>query len=162
MDKNIILIGLGLGAIYLGSKYKSAYDLAKKLSFSFKEFSYDSQNRESLTLSFYIEVDNPTKEDITIRNSALSCYLNSSYAGRCFIPYTQVLKAGKKTKIIIATQIYYKEIFSEWWALFLSASTSVHLTIAGSIRFNGVMVPIPAMNVYEFNLKNAITQLATN
>lgn len=160
MDKNIILIGLGLGAIYLGSKYKSAYDLAKKLSFSFNEFSYDKQGKDSLTLSFYIDVNNPTKEDITIKNSALNCYLNSSYAGRCFIPYTQVLKAGQKTKILIAAQIYYKQVFDEWWNLFLQAATSVHLTIAGSIRFNGVMVPVPSMNIYEFNLKNAITNLA--
>lgn len=160
MDKDIILYGLAAGAVYLGYKYNNAYKLAQKLTFKFKEFSYDQQSSTSLTLSFYIEVDNPTKEDITIKSSSLSCYLNSIYAGRCFIPYTQVLKAGQKTKIIIAAQIYFKEIFSEWWVLFLAASTSVHLTIAGSIRFNGVLVPIPSMNVYEFNLKNAITNLA--
>ena len=160
MTKDIILYGLAAGAVYLGYKYNSAYNLAQKLTFSYKEFSYDQQNNESLTLSFYLEVDNPTKENITIKSSSLSCYLNSSFAGRCYIPYTQVLKAGQKTKIIIATQIYYKNVFSGWWNYFLATSTSVHLTIAGSIRFNGVLIPIPSLNVYEFNLKNAITAAA--
>ena len=161
-NKDILLFGIGLGILWIGSKYKNAYDLAKKLTFSFSEFSYDHQTRESVTLAFYLNVENPTDEAITIRNSNLNCYLNSTYAGRCYIPYPQVIKAKTTTKIIVATTIYYKNIFSQWWDMFLAASTSVHLTIAGSIRFNGVMIPIPSMTVAEFNLKNAITDAIKN
>lgn len=162
MDKDILLFGVALGIAYLGSRYKKAYDLAQKLTFSFSEFSYDQMSDKSITLAFYLDVDNPTKENITVQNSSLKCYLNSVYAGRCFIPYTQVIRAKTKTKIIVATTINYKNLFVQWWNLFLSASTSVHLTIAGSIRFNGVLVPVPSMTVAEFNLKNAITKAVTN
>lgn len=162
MDKDIILFGVALGIVYFGSRYKKAYDLAQKLTFSFSEFSFDRQDSNSITLAFYLDVDNPTKENITVQSSSLNCYLNSVYAGRCYIPYTQVIRAKTKTKIIIATTIYYKNVFSEWWQMFLQASTSVHLTIAGSIRFNGVLVPVPSMTVAEFNLKNAITKAVTN
>lgn len=162
MDKDIILFGVALGIAYFGSRYKKAYDLAQKLTFSFSEFGFDKMSDKSITLAFYLDVENPTKENITVQSSSLKCYLNSVYAGRCYIPYTQVIRAKTKTKIIIATTIYYKNVFGEWWNLFLSASTSVHLTIAGSIRFNGVLVPVPSMTVAEFNLKNAITKAVTN
>lgn len=154
--KDILILCLAAGGVYIGGKYYSAYNLVQKLKFSLAEFSYDQQNRDSITLAFYINVQNPTNTSITVKNSSLNCYLNSSYAGKCFIPYTQVIQAQTTTKILIATTIYYKNIFSQWWQLFLQAATSVHLTIAGSIRFNGVMIPIPALTVAEFNLQNAI------
>lgn len=159
MDKDIILYGIAIGLFYFGSKYKKAYDLAQKLTISFSgEFSYDQQSSTSLTLAFYLNVENPTDENITISSSSLNCYLNSTYAGRCFIPYTQVIKARTTTKIIVATTVYYKNIFKDWWNYFLKAATSVHLTLAGSIRFNGVLVPVPSMTVAEFNLQNALTK----
>lgn len=161
-NKDILLFGFGLGILWIGSKYKNAYDLANKLTFSFREFSYDQQNRDSITLAFYLDVENPTNKNITVKSSNLNCYINSTYAGRCFIPYTQVIRARTTTKIIIATTVYYKNLFNQWWEWFLKASTSVHLTIAGSLRFNGVMIPIPSMTVAEFNLKNAITKAVTN
>ena len=159
MDKNIILYGLGAAAVYGFVKYKKAYDVANKLTFTFKEFSYDQAGNSSITISFYVDVKNPTNENIVIRNSSLECYLNSIYAGKAFIPYTQVVKANSTTKIIISTTIYYKNVFSDWWQPFLTASTSVHLTVAGSIRFNGVLVPSPSLNVAEFNLQQAIEKI---
>ncbi len=162
MNNDIIIFGIACGFFYLGNRYKKTYDLAQKLTFSFREFSYDQQNRDSITLAFYLDVENPTNKNITVKNSNLNCYINSTYAGRCFIPYTQVIRARTTTKIIIATTVYYKNLFNQWWEWFLKASTSVHLTIAGSLRFNGVMIPIPSMTVAEFNLKNAITKAVTN
>ena len=136
--------------------------MAKNLEWDYNSFSYDQQSRTSLTLSFYIDVNNSNNKDIVLKNSNLNCYLNSVYAGRAFLPYQQVLKANRVTRILIAVNIQYKQAFNQFWNYFLMAATSVHLTVSGSIRFDGVLVPIPALNVAEFTLKDAISNLSNN
>lgn len=162
MNKNAVLLAFGFVAVVFGYKYVEAYNIAKNLEYEYVAFSYDKQNSNSLTISFYIDVKNDNDKDVVIKNSNLNCFLNSVYAGRAYLPYQQVLRANRVTRIIIAVNIQYKQAFEEFWQLFIMASTSVHLTVSGSIRFNGVLVPIPALTVAEFTLKDAITNIANN
>lgn len=159
MDKEYILIALLFGGAYVVSKYKKAAELAENLEYTYSGFSYDQQSNTQITLSFYLDVKNKNNKDISLKYSSLNCYLNSQYAGRAFLPYPQVLKAGQTTTVAVAVVIRYKEVFREFWNAFLIFSTSVNLVVSGSLRFEGVLVPIPAIKVASFNLNDAIQKI---
>lgn len=156
MDKSIIIYGLIAGGCYVGYKYYNASQLAKNINYKYAGFSYDQQNSRQITLSFYLEVTNNNNKDIALKNSSLNCYLNSQFAGRAFLPYQQVLKANATTPVAIAATIQYREVFREFWNTFLMAATAVNLVVSGSLRFDGVLVPIPAIRVASFTLNDAI------
>ncbi len=158
-NNDILLFGIGGISLYLIGRYIKVYNIIKKLSFIFNSFSFDRINNGGITLSFYINVTNPTNERLEVKGSSLKCYLNSIYAGNVYIPYTQIVNPNSTTQICVATTIYYKTAFSEWWNSFIQMTTTVHLTIAGSLRFSGVFVPIPQIKVAEFNLQDSITKI---
>lgn len=158
MNNNAILFGFGCLAVWYGAKYYEAYRLAKNLEYQYVAFSYDNQSSNSITLGFWLDVENDNNKDIVLKYSNLNCYLNSTFAGQAYLPYQQVLRANRVNRILIAVDIQYKTAFSSFWNYFLMAATSVHLTVSGSLRFNGVLVPIPALQVKEFTLADAINK----
>lgn len=148
---------LAAGAFF-GTRYYNAYQVVKKLKFSFAAYSVDAVNSNIVRVGFWLNVENPTSDRLTITNSNLKVFLNSTFAGVCSIPYTQVIEANRITKIFVVATIEYKSVFSDWWNLFLQAATNVSLVISGQLRFNGVYLPVPALSVAEFNLKDTIIE----
>ena len=151
--------GLFAVAGYFGIRYYNAYQVAKKLTISYTGFSLNSISNNNVQLGFWLSVENPTTDNLNISNSTLKIYLNGSYAGNCTVPYVQVVKASSTTKIYVVCNVAYKSVFANFWDAFLQASTSVTLTIAGNLRFNGVYCPVPAINIKQFSLKDALTKL---
>lgn len=137
---------------YAGMRYYKAYKLGSKLNISFASIMANGINKNNFSIGVNINVENKSGDNITLSNSNLKCYINGRYVGNCVVPYTQIIKANSTTKIFVVCDVMYKSAFADWWNLFIEVATTVKLTIAGSLRFNGVYVPIPAIDIKEFSI----------
>lgn len=161
MNIKDFLLGLGIcGGGYVGWKYYKSFQLAKKLDFKLVGVAVNGTNgRESFQLGLKVRVTNKSNEDTIVSGSKLKCYANGRIAGYVVVPYTQRIKPNGETIIYLTCDIVYKNAFSEWWNLFIMSSTSINITIAGSLSFNGVFVPIPQFDIYEFSLKDVFESM---
>lgn len=156
---------LGAGILllggYLGYKYYKSYKLAENLDFQLVGVSSNgtSNGNKSFQIGLKIKVTNKASTQTTISNSKLKCYVNGRLAGIAQVPYTQVIKANGDTTIYLVCDIFYKNVFSEWWNLFIMSATTINLTIAGSLSFNGIFVPVPQFEIYEFSMKDVIDRI---
>lgn len=159
--KNILKIGLiGLCGV-LGVRYYKAYKVAERIKITIKQITINSINKNAFQIGLSFLVANSANYNMTLSKSALKAYLNGKYAGLCYLPYVQIIQANTTSEIYIVCNIYYKETFKEFWNLLLNLATTAKLTIAGSLNFNGVLLPIPQINIYEFSLKDTIQAIKT-
>lgn len=154
--KNILKIGLiGLCGV-LGARYYKAYKVAERIKITIKQITINAINKNAFQIGIAFNVANSANYNMTLSKSSLKAYLNGKYAGLCRLPYVQIIQANTESEIYVVCDIYYKETFKEFWNLLLNLATTAKLTIAGSLNFNGVMLPIPQINIYEFSLKDTI------
>ena len=151
MNEFLKIAGLGL-LIYCGGRYYKSWKLGSKLKVSFASIMANGINKNNFSIGVNINVENNSNENIIVSNSNLKCYINGRYVGNCIVPYQQMIGANTTTKIFVVCDVMYKSAFADWWNLFLEVATTIKLTIAGSLRFNGVYVPIPAIDIKEFSL----------
>ena len=137
---------------YTGYRYFKAYQLGTMLDIKISGVMANAISKNNFGIGINIDVTNKSNERITVSNSDLKCYINGRYVGVAKIPYTQIVMPNATTKIYVVCDVLYKEIFSEWWNLFIQVATTVKLTVAGAIKFNGVFVPIPAIDIKEFSM----------
>lgn len=160
--KDILKYILLFGGGWFGLELLQVYRQAKKLIISYSKASLEYFNKNEVRIGFWLTVQNPSNEQFVINNSNLKIYLNTQYAGDCIIPYQQVIRAGEKSEIVVLAVIRYRSIFSEWWNLFLQGASNVQVRIAGSLKLNKIYAPIPAIDIYNFNLTEAISKAINN
>lgn len=144
---------------YVGYRYYSTARVAKMLNVQFDSIMANAINKNQITIGISINVINKSNQSINVTDSKLKCYINGRYVGNAIIPYTQVISGGSTSQVYLICQIYYKEVFAEWWNLFLQLATTVKLTVAGSLRFNDVYIPIPAIDIKNFTLSEEIKKI---
>lgn len=144
---------------YVGYRYYSTARVAKMLNVQFDSIMANAINKNQITIGISINVANKSNQSINVTDSKLKCYINGRYVGNAIIPYTQVISANSTSQVYLICQIYYKEVFAEWWNLFLQLATTVKLTVAGSLRFNDVYIPIPAIDIKNFTLSEEIKKV---
>lgn len=144
---------------YVGYRYYSTARVAKMLNVKFDSIMANAINKNQITIGISINVTNKSNQSINVTDSKLKVYINGRYVGNAIIPYTQVISANSTSQVYLICQIYYKEVFAEWWNLFLQLATTVKLTVAGSLRFNDVYIPIPAIDIKNFTLSEEIKKI---
>lgn len=143
---------------YAGWRYFNAYQLGSKLDVKISGVMANAISKNNFSIGINIDVTNTSNERITVGDSGLKCYINGKYVGLAKIPYTQIIMPNATTKIYVVCDVIYKEMFSEWWNLFIQVATTVKLTVAGSLKFNGVYVPIPAIDIKEFSMSQLFSK----
>lgn len=138
--------------LYGGFRYYKAYKVGSNLEIEISGVMANAISKNNFSIGVNLDVTNKSKERITLSNSNLKCYINGRYVGVAKVPYTQIINASTTTKVFVVVDVFYKEIFAEWWNMFVQLATTVKLTIAGSLKFNGVYVPIPAIDIKEFKM----------
>ena len=138
--------------IFGGYKYWRAYKVGSNLDIEISGVMANAISKNNFSIGVNLDVTNKSTERITLSNSNLKCYINGRYVGVAKVPYTQIINASTTTKVFVVVDVFYKEVFAEWWNMFVQLATTVKLTIAGSLKFNGVYVPIPAIDIKQFKM----------
>lgn len=159
---NIFKIGaIGLGTFF-GFKYFNAISKAKNLKFAFSKITINAINSNAFQIGIWLKVSSTNNGNLTLSKSRLKAYLNGTLCGVAVLPYDQIINGQHTTDIYLVCDLYYKDTFKEWWNLLLKASTTATLTIAGGLVVAGTYIPIPALNVKEFSLKDTIQEIKSS
>lgn len=140
--------------LFGGYRYWRAYKVGSNLDIEISGVMANAISKNNFSIGVNLDVTNKSTERITLSNSNLKCYINGRYVGVAKVPYTQIINASTTTKVFVVVDVFYKEVFAEWWNMFVQLATTVKLTIAGSLKFNGVYVPIPAIDIKEFKMND--------
>ncbi len=138
--------------LFGGYRYWRAYKVGSNLDIEISGVMANAISKNNFSIGVNLDVTNKSTERITLSNSNLKCYINGRYVGVAKVPYTQIINASTTTKVFVVVDVFYKEVFAEWWNMFVQLATTVKLTIAGSLKFNGVYVPIPAIDIKQFKM----------
>lgn len=138
--------------LFGGYRYWRAYKVGSNLDIEISDVMANAISKNNFSIGVNLDVTNKSTERITLSNSNLKCYINGRYVGVAKVPYTQIINASTTTKVFVVVDVFYKEVFAEWWNMFVQLATTVKLTIAGSLKFNGVYVPIPAIDIKQFKM----------
>lgn len=156
---NIFKIGaIGLGTFF-GFKYFNAISKAKNLKFAFSKITINAINSNAFQIGIWLKVSSTNNGNLTLSKSRLKAYLNGTLCGVAVLPYDQIISGQHTTDVYLVCDLYYKDTFKEWWNLLLKASTTATLTIAGGLVVAGTYIPIPALNIKEFSLKDTIQEI---
>lgn len=159
---NIFKIGaIGLGTFF-GFKYFNAISKAKNLKFAFSKITINAINSNAFQIGIWLKVSSTNNGNLTLSKSRLKAYLNGTLCGVAVLPYNQIINGQHTTDIYLVCDLYYKDTFKEWWNLLLKSSTTATLTIAGGLVVAGTYIPIPALNVKEFSLKDTIQEIKSS
>lgn len=152
MANDLLKYGAIGALLYGGYRYYKAYKVGSNLEIEISGVMANAISKNNFSIGVNLDVTNKSTERITLSNSNLKCYINGRYVGVAKVPYTQIINASTTTKVFVVVDVFYKEVFAEWWNMFVQLATTVKLTIAGSLKFNGVYVPIPAIDIKEFKM----------
>lgn len=152
-----ILLGICsfLGVAYYGT-YKKAYNTFTKCRVGIDRVYLDAIDRNGFILGVRVKVTNPTRNTLRISNgNKLYFYINNQRLAHVYVPYNQVILPGQDSELNFAVSADFSDI-GGWWNILLDVTNTADIKVAGSLRINGLSVPIPPIAVYKYNIEDII------
>ena len=141
MRDNILL---GLGFIYiltvLAGKAKQYYN---KLQVRFSGFTIDELVLTgNTTVTFYLDIYNPTPVDLTVNSLMGDVYLNNHYVGVLSNNKEQVITAYSVSRMQATMSVSTSKLAASLVKLLQSKTTNVTIRYNGNIVVAGVNLPL--------------------
>lgn len=152
-----ILLGVGgfLGIAYYGT-YKKAYNTFSKCKVAIDRVYLDAIDRSGFILGVRLKVTNPTNNTLRISNgNKLYFYINNQRLAHVYVPYNQMILPQDVSEINLAVSANFSDI-GGWWNILLDVANTADIKVAGSLRINGLSVPIPPITVYRYNIDEIV------
>lgn len=153
--KIVMGIGAFLGIAYYGT-YRKAYNTFMKCRVAIDRVYLDAIDRNGFILGVRVKVTNPTRNTLRISNgNKLYFYINNQRLAHVYVPYNQVILPEQDTELNLAVSADFSDI-GGWWNILLDVANTADIKVAGSLKINGLSVPIPPITVYRYNIENII------
>lgn len=150
---------LGVGAFLIGAyyfTYKKAYDTLMKCKVSISRVFLDAIDKSGFIIGVRLLIENPTSQNLSLSNGTkLFFYINNQKVAHVYVPYQQVIQAGSKSEVALAVAGEFSDV-GGWWNYLLDLTNTADIKIAGSIKINGLSVPIPPISVYQYNIEDIV------
>lgn len=152
----IILGAFALLGVGYYATYKRAYNTIMKCKFAIDRVYLDAIDKTGFVIGIRVKVTNPTGNSLRISNgNNLYFYINSQRVAHVYVPYTQIIQPDDQTELILAVTANFSDI-NGWWNYLLDLSNTADIKVAGSIRIDGLPVPVPPLTVYQYNVENIV------
>lgn len=153
--KFILGICGGFALIY-GWTYRKAYNTIMKCRFAIDRVYLDAIDRSGFILGVRLKITNPTRNALTVSNgNKLYFYINNQRLAHVYVPYRQIILPEDTSEINLAISADFSDI-GGWWNVLLDVANTADIKVAGSIKLNGLSVPLPPVSVYKYNIENII------
>ena len=133
--KKFLGFAIGFTALYLIAKAAAA----KKLSFDIKKIFIQKYNG-TYQLFCKVEVNNRTKESITVDAVNLNFFYSNNKIGSIVYNTKTVFVANQKTEVAIPVKVDAKNILQlvKYWLL----GNKINIDVKGTVTFAGLNLPI--------------------
>lgn len=153
---------LGIGAFFAGAyyfTYKKAYDTLTKCKVSIGRVYLDAIDKSGFILGIRLMITNPTNKSLNVTNgSKLYFYINNQRVAHVYVPYQQIITADGKSEINLAVAGEFADV-GGWWNYLIDLGNTADIKVAGSIKLDGLSVPIPPISVYRYNVEDIVKNI---
>lgn len=155
---------LGIGAFFVGAyyfTYRKAYSTITKCRISIDRVYLDAIDKTGFILGIRLKIVNPTKNNLNLTNGTkLYFYINNQRIAHVYVPYQQVIMADGTSEVNLAVAGEFADV-GGWWNYLLDLSNTADIKVAGSLKLNGLSVPVPPITIYKYNVEDIVKNVRT-
>lgn len=150
----IALLG---GAYYI--TYRRAYETLIRCKFAIDRVFLDAIDKSGFVIGIRLKITNPSSNSLRLSNgNKLFFYINNQKVAHVYVPYPQIIAPQDSSDINLAVSADFSDM-GGWWNYLLDISNTADIKVAGSIRINGLSVPIPPITVYRYNIEDIVKKV---